>query len=190
MGGEAATGPAAPVAERSNATLLAEYTDLLAGAPGSGAAPRPCAGRSRRSAWCGGEGAPGRRPNQEDVDEAWRDELAAVDPGRLVLVDGTGIDTRMTRAAGRGPGPAGAPGAADRILGALAPYGPIAGRSVPAATGTAVFPAFVEQALVPALRARPDALVVADDLAAREAEAGRRTAPGRPAATCRPTRPT
>ena len=52
--------------------------------------------------------------DREDVAEAWRDELAAGDPGRLVLVDGTGIDTRMTRAAGRRPGPAGAPGAADR----------------------------------------------------------------------------
>jgi len=46
--------------------------------------------------------------DREDVAEAgraWRDELAAIDPARLVLVDETGIGTRMTRAcarAGRG----------------------------------------------------------------------------------------
>src|SRR3954449_13239228 len=56
------------------------------------------------------------------------------------------------------------------VLGALALDGVVASRSVPAATGTAVFLAFVEQALVPALRARLDALVVMDNLAARKAE--------------------
>jgi transposase len=42
--------------------------------------------------------------------------------------------------------------------------------SVAAATGTAVFLAFTEQALVPAPRGRPDAVVVLDNLAAHEAE--------------------
>ena len=32
---------------------------------------------------------------------AWRVELAGVDPGRLVLVDETGIDTRMARSHAR-----------------------------------------------------------------------------------------
>jgi len=76
------------------------------------------------------------------------------------------------------------------VIGALAIDGLVASRGVAAATGTAVFLAFAEEVLIPALRDRPDALVVADDLAARESEAARRTAPGRPAATCRPTRPT
>jgi DDE superfamily endonuclease len=40
----------------------------------------------------------------------------------------------------------------------------------PAATGTAVVPAFAEQVLIPALRERPDALVVMDNLVARKAE--------------------
>src|SRR3954447_2560314 len=42
--------------------------------------------------------------DREDVAEAraWRrDELAGVDPGRLVFIDETGIDTRMTRAYAR-----------------------------------------------------------------------------------------
>src|SRR3954449_5536778 len=59
------------------------------------------------------------------------------------------------------------------VIGALGLGGLVASRSVPAATGTAVFLAFVEQALVPALRARLDALVVMDNLAAHKAEAVR-----------------
>ena len=56
------------------------------------------------------------------------------------------------------------------VIGALAPDGLVASRSVAAATGTAVFLAFVERVLVPALRQRPDAVVVMDNLAAHEAE--------------------
>src|SRR3954449_3004916 len=56
------------------------------------------------------------------------------------------------------------------VIGALGLGGLVASRSVAAATGTAIFLAFVEQALVPALRARPDALVVMDNLRAHKAE--------------------
>jgi transposase len=56
------------------------------------------------------------------------------------------------------------------VIGALALDGVVASRGVAAATGTAVFLAFVEQVLVPALRDRPDALVVMDNLAAHKAE--------------------
>jgi DDE superfamily endonuclease len=49
----------------------------------------------------------------------------------------------------------------------------IASMSIAAATGTAVFLAFVEQVLVPALQERPDAIVVMDNLAAHKAEAVR-----------------
>jgi len=56
------------------------------------------------------------------------------------------------------------------VIGALALDGVVASMSVAAATGTAVFLAFVEQALVPALRERPDALVVMDNLPAHKAE--------------------
>jgi transposase len=56
------------------------------------------------------------------------------------------------------------------VIGALALDGVVASMSLAAATSTAVFLAFVEQALVPALRARPDAIVVMDNLAAHKAE--------------------
>ena len=59
------------------------------------------------------------------------------------------------------------------VVGALALDGVIASMSIAAATGTAVFLAFVEQALVPALQERPDAIVVMDNLAAHKAEAVR-----------------
>ena len=45
--------------------------------------------------------------------------------------------------------------------------------AVAAATGAAVFQAFVEQALIPALRGRPDAIVVMDNLAAHKGAAVR-----------------
>ncbi len=59
------------------------------------------------------------------------------------------------------------------VIGALGLGGVVASRSVAAATGTAVFLAFVEQVLAPALRTRPDAIVVRDNLAAHKAEAVR-----------------
>jgi transposase len=59
------------------------------------------------------------------------------------------------------------------VLGALAIDGVLAAMSVAAATSTRVFLAFVEQVLIPALRQRPDAVVVMDNLAAHKAEAVR-----------------
>jgi transposase len=121
--------------------------------------------------------------DREDVAEArrgWRAELAGVDPARLVFVDETGIDTRMTRPYARAARARRAPGKVPwgrwerlTVVGALALDGVVACMSVAAATGTAVFLAFVEQALVPALRERPDALVVMDNLPAHKAEAVR-----------------
>ena len=55
------------------------------------------------------------------------------------------------------------------VLGALARDGVLASMSVAAATSTAVFLAFVERVLAPALRGRPDAVVVMDNLAAHKA---------------------
>jgi len=46
--------------------------------------------------------------------------------------------------------------------------------SIAAATTTSVFLAFVEQALIPALRDRPGAMVVMDNLGAHKAERVRR----------------
>jgi transposase len=59
------------------------------------------------------------------------------------------------------------------VIGALALDGVVAGMSVAAATGTAVFLAFAERVLVPALRDRPEALVVMDNLPAHKARAVR-----------------
>jgi transposase len=108
---------------------------------------------------------------------AWRDELAGIDPGRLIFLDETGIDTRMARAHARAERGRRAPGRVPwgcwqrlTVLGALAIDGVVAAMSVAAATSAAVFLAFVEQALVPALRERPDALVVMDNLPAHKAE--------------------
>lgn len=59
------------------------------------------------------------------------------------------------------------------VIGALGPDGVLAAMSIPAATSTAVFLAFLEQVLVPALRTRPEALVVMDNLPAHKADAVR-----------------
>ena len=56
-------------------------------------------------------------------------------------------------------------------LASMAREGVVACMSVAASTSTAVFKAFVEQVLAPALQDRPDAIVVMDNLAAHKAEA-------------------
>jgi hypothetical protein len=56
------------------------------------------------------------------------------------------------------------------LLGALGDQGVLASMSIAAATSAAVFLAFVEQALLPALRTRPGAIVVMDNLGAHKAE--------------------
>jgi len=110
----------------------------------------------------------------------WRADLAGVAPERLVFIDETGIDTRMTRAHGRAARGRRVPGKVPwghrrrlTVIGALALDGVVASMSIAAATSTAVSLAFVEQALVPALRERPGAVVVLDNLAARKAEEAR-----------------
>jgi transposase len=120
---------------------------------------------------------------REDVAQAraaWRVELAGIDPRRLVFLDESGIDTRMTRTHARAPRGQRASGKVPwgrwerlTVIGALALDGMVAAMSIAAATSTAVFLAFVEQVLVPALRARPDVIVAMDNLAAHKAEAVR-----------------
>ena len=60
------------------------------------------------------------------------------------------------------------------VLGALALDGVLAAMSIAAATSARVFLAFVEQILIPALRRRPDAIVVMDNLGAHKAKPVRR----------------
>jgi transposase len=121
---------------------------------------------------------------REDVAEArarWRAELAGIDPRRLIFLDETGIDTRLTRAYGRAPRGRRAMGKVPwggwerlTVIGALAlEGGVVASMSIPAATSTAVFLAFTERVLVPALCDRPDAILVMDNLPAHKAAAVR-----------------
>ncbi len=108
---------------------------------------------------------------------AWRDEAARIDPARLVFLDESGFDTRLVRTHARAPRGQRAHGAAPgghwrrlTLIGALGLDGLCATMTVAAATDTAVFLAFVEQVLIPALlRERPDAVVVMDNLAAHKA---------------------
>jgi transposase len=108
---------------------------------------------------------------------SWHAGLAGIAPERLVFIDETGVDTRMTRAHGRAARGQRVPGKVPwgqwrrlTVIGALALDGVVASLSIAAATSTAVFLAFVEQVLAPALRERPGTVVVLDNLAAHKAE--------------------
>jgi transposase len=107
---------------------------------------------------------------------AWRDELGRIDPAQLIFVDESGVDTQMTRRFARAPRGRRARGAVPwgrwrrlTLIGALGLGGLVAVMSVAAPTSTAVFQAFVEQVLAPALRERPGARVVMDHLAPHKA---------------------
>lgn len=117
------------------------------------------------------------RPGLAQERAAWRAELAQVDPSRLVCLDESGIDTRLTRTHARAARGERAHGTVPwghwkrlTVLGALAREGVVACMSIAASTSTAVFKAFVEQVLTPALRGRPDMVVVMDNLAVHKAE--------------------
>jgi hypothetical protein len=151
--------------------------------------------------------------DREDVAEArraWRAELAGIDPARLVFIDETGIDTRMTRPYARAARGQRAVGKVPRgrwerltVIGALALDGLVASRGVAAATGTAVFLAFAEEVLIPALRParrargdgrprRPQGREGARGAGPRRPGPPRTLASGRRSRTrgCRPTRRT
>ena len=98
-----------------------------------------------------------------------------------MFIDEAGITTRMTRLYARAPKGQRALGTVPcgswrrlTLLGALGCDGVVAAMSVEAATSTPVFLAFVEQVLLPALRGRPDAVVVMDNLGAHKGEQVRR----------------
>jgi transposase len=110
----------------------------------------------------------------------WRDEVRRIDPADLVFIDETGLDTRLTRTHARAPRGERAHGTVPcgrwrrlTLLGALGLDGLVAVMSVAAATSTAVFLAFLEQVLVPALRREPGAVVALDNLAPHRAAAVR-----------------
>jgi transposase len=89
----------------------------------------------------------------------------------LIFLDESGIDTAMVRRYARaqdgGRAVAAAPAGHGRrltLLGALGVDGLVAMMTVPRATDTKVFLAFVEQVLLPALQDRPHPIVVLDRL--------------------------
>lgn len=109
---------------------------------------------------------------------AWREAVAAgrLDPDGLIFIDESGLDTRMADRFARAPRGERACGAVPfgrgrrlTLIGARGLGGLAAGMTVAAPTNTAVFHAFVEQVLAPALRDRPGALGVMDNLAPHKA---------------------
>jgi transposase len=102
--------------------------------------------------------------------------MGQVDPDRLVFLDESGLDTRLTRAYARAPRGRRAAGRVPggnwrrpTVLGAMARDGLVAVMTVAAATSTAVFLSSIEGMLIPALHARPEALVAMDNLAPHKA---------------------
>lgn len=106
--------------------------------------------------------------------------IGQADPNHLVFLDESGLDTRMTRRHARAPRGQRAIGRIPAghwrrltILGAIARDGMVGVMTVAAATSTAVFVAFIEGVLAPALQARPGAMLVMDNLAPHKAGAAR-----------------
>jgi transposase len=107
--------------------------------------------------------------------------MAAIPAARLVFLDESGTLTNLARLHGWSPRgeralgvvPCG-PWERATILGALGLEGIVGAMSVAAATDGAVFHAYLEQVLLPALRrAKPDAGLIMDNLNAHKAAAVR-----------------
>lgn len=114
-----------------------------------------------------------RAANQQKRD-AWRDQVAELDPTRFVFVDESGVTRSMTRRYGRAPKGERVYGSVPlghwnvtTLIGALALDGVRASFTVNAATDTDIFHVFVEQALAPALH--PGDIVIWDNLSAHKA---------------------
>ena len=107
--------------------------------------------------------------------------MGGVAPERLVFLDECGVLTGMVRLHGRSPRGERARGTVPcgrwtrlSVLGALGREGMLAAMSIEAATSGAVFHAYLERVLLPELRrARPDAVLVLDNLRAHKARAVR-----------------
>jgi transposase len=106
---------------------------------------------------------------------AWRDEAEALAPADLVFVDETSTHVALTRLRARAPRGERAVGAVPRnrgpnvtLLAALTPGGVAAPLVVEGATDRALFEAYVERCLVPALR--PGQVVVLDNLGAHKGD--------------------
>jgi transposase len=113
--------------------------------------------------------------------EAWWTDpdggVGGVAPRRLVFLDECGVLTTMSRLHGRSPRGTRACASAPfghwtrvTVLGALGAEGIMGAMGVEAATSGAVFHAYLDRVLLPALRrAKPDAVPVMDNLPAHKA---------------------
>lgn len=117
------------------------------------------------------------RPDVAAERDAYRREIALVDPARLVFLDESAILTNMTRRYARAAIGQRACGAAPvnwkrlTILGALSLDGVVGLRTVPTGTTTAVFVDFLQTALLPFLcEHQPDAILVTDNLSAHKSQ--------------------
>ena len=116
--------------------------------------------------------------------QAWASDpagVAGIAPERLVFLDECGVLTNMARLHGRSPRGERARGLVPcgrwerlTVLGALGHEGVIAAMGVEAGTSAAVFHAYLDGVLLPELRrAKPDAVLVMDNLGAHKAPAVR-----------------
>jgi transposase len=110
---------------------------------------------------------------------AWHPALAGIAPERLVFLDESGLDTRLTRTHARAPRGERARGHAPwkrrrvTLIGALGLGGIVALMTVAAATDATVFLALIEGVLAPALKRRPQAVLVLDNLSVHKTPAVR-----------------
>ncbi len=103
--------------------------------------------------------------------------VGGVAPERLVFLDECGVLTNMVRLHGRSPRGTRACASAPfghwtrvTVLGALGAGGIVGAMGVEAATSAAVFHAYLDEVLLPELRrAKPDAVLVMDNLPAHKA---------------------
>jgi transposase len=113
-------------------------------------------------------------PEVQERRREFREELAGIDPRRLVFVDECGANTSMTRTHGRAPAGqrvyADTPGRWESITltSGLRLAGAMAGLAFPGATNTGTFETYVEDVPVPELR--PDDVVIWDNLKPHKSE--------------------
>lgn len=118
------------------------------------------------------------REQPEDARAAWRDEVAALDPASLVFLDETSTPTDLTPAHGRAPRGQRVVGRIPQrrwrtvtLLATLTPQGFGPSFQFEGALDRAIFTAYVERILVPALR--PGQIVILDNLSVHKSARAR-----------------